>query len=211
MEVQVEKIIDRIDDWKNKHISCEPLGGGITNHNYKININGDSLMMRIPGAETDLFIDRNNEFECSIEAGKTGVASQVVHHLKPENILVIRFIQGKTLCTEDIIKDSDLIVRIVKSIKTVHNHACFKSHFGPFKTITTYLNYIHKYNAPLPHDIEWMLDIATIIKKSVRRNQPAPAACHNDLLSENFLDDGKKIWIIDWEYGGQGGAVFRPG
>ncbi len=31
---------------------------------------------------------------------------------------------------------------------------------------------------------------------------------HHDLLAGNFLDDGKRLWLIDWEYGGFGTAMF---
>jgi len=75
------------------------LGRGITNHNYKVYVENEVFVVRIPGKGTDLFINRNNELDCSIKAGSTGVAPEVVYHLKPENISVIQFINAKTLTT----------------------------------------------------------------------------------------------------------------
>lgn len=212
MHVTIEEAIHRIDDWKNKQVAYELLGGGITNHNYKVSVNGETFVVRIPGAETELFIDRDNELDCSAEAGKTGVAPEVVYHLKPENVSVIRFIHAKTLSTEEIAGNNDVIKRIIRSIKVVHDKATFESEFNPFETIRKYMDeYVGKYSVPVPSDIDWMLLLCSDIEKAMHRNKPADVACHNDYLSENFMDDGKKIWIIDWEYGGQGDPYFDLG
>jgi len=54
------------------------------------------------------------------------------------------------------------------------------------------MKYVKDYNAPLPEDIDWMFSILDDIEKAMQRNKPKNVACHNDYLSENFLDDGKK-------------------
>lgn len=211
MILTIEEVISRIDDWKDKEVRYKPLGGGITNHNYTVHVDSKPFVVRIPGAGTDLFIDRNNELDCSIEAGNTGVAPKVIHHLKPENVSVFQFINGKTLTTPVIAGNDDLIKRIVNAIKRIHEKAVFKSEFNPFNTIRKYMEYVNKYNAPLPDDIGWMLSLSDSIEKAMERDKPGDVACHNDYLSENFLDDGNKIWIIDWEYGGMGDPFFDLG
>ena len=35
--------------------------------------------------------------------------------------------------------------------------------------------------------------------------------CHNDLLNANFIDDGARIRIVDWEYAGMGDRWFDLG
>ncbi|MFW6139198.1 MAG: choline/ethanolamine kinase family protein, partial [Spirochaetota bacterium] len=140
MEISIEEVIQRIDDWKQKEVTYELLGGGITNHNYKAFVEGETFVVRIPGAETELFIDRDNELDCSIEAGKTGVAPEVVYHLKPENVSVLRFITAKTLSTDEIAENNDTVKRIIDSVKTIHNEAVFKKKFDPFETIRKYLD-----------------------------------------------------------------------
>lgn len=212
MEITIDEVINRINDWKGKKIKYEELGGGITNHNYKVTVNGETFVVRIPGEKTEIFINRENELECSIEAGKTGVAPEVVYFLKPENVSVFRFIKGKTLKTEDIVNDNGLIRAIVNSISIIHKKARFKNRFNPFETIRIYMeNYIDKYNVPLPDDIDWMITVSDRIEEAMMRNKPRDVACHNDYLSENFMFDGKKIWIIDWEYGGYGDPFFDLG
>jgi thiamine kinase-like enzyme len=72
-------------------------------------------------------------------------------------------------------------------------------------------NYMEAYDVPLPSDIDWMLSKSKDIEKAMLRDAPMDVACHNDYLSENFMDDGEKIWIIDWEYGGRGDPYFDLG
>jgi thiamine kinase-like enzyme len=211
MNISVEDVIKRIEDWKDKEIRYEPLGGGITNHNYIVHVDGQPFVVRIPGAGTELFIDRDNELDCAIAAGKTAVAPEVKYHLKPENISVVQYIRGKTLTTAEISSSNQLIKRIVQAIGTIHNRAVFQKVFDPFDTIRIYREYVKDFNAPLPDDIDWMLSLADSIESAMARNRPRNVACHNDYLSENFLDDGKKIWIIDWEYGGMGDPYFDLG
>jgi len=211
MDLTIEEVISRICEWKDKEVRYELLGGGITNHNYTVRIDGKPFVVRIPGAGTDLFIDRNNELDCSIEAGKTRVAPKVLFHLKPENVSVFQFINGKTLTTPEIAGNNGLIKRIVMAIKGIHEKAVFKSEFNPFDTIRKYIKYVNKYDAPLPDDINWMLSLSDSIEKEMEKDKPTDVACHNDYLSENFLDDGNKIWIIDWEYGGMCDPFFDLG
>ncbi len=208
MKVTIQEVIDKIKDWKDKDIKYRELGGGITNHNYFVEVNGNKYVVRIPGEKTDIFINRENELDCSIEAGKTGVAPKVVYYLKPENVSVIEFIDGKTLKTNDIAGNPEIIKKIVTSIKKVHEKAVFNSVFNPFNTIRKYLIYVKDYNAPMPSDINQLLKKAEEIESKIKAEEIKLTACHNDLLSENFMYDGKKIWIIDWEYGGNGDPFF---
>jgi len=73
------------------------------------------------------------------------------------------------------------------------------------------MGYVREYNAPLPSDFDHMLSSSDDIEAAMKRNPPEDVACHNDYLSENFLDDGNQIWIIDWEYGGRGDPYFDLG
>ena len=209
--LSIEQVIGMVDDWKDRKIEYAPLGGGITNHNYTVTVDGEKYVVRIPGAGSDLFIDRGNELECSVQAGKTGVSPEVVYHIRDEEVSVFQFISGKTLTTEQIAGSNQLIQRIVRAVRTVHRKAEFTSAFNPFETVRKYMGFVEKYQAPLPEDIDWMLGVRDEIERVMKRNKPEDVACHNDYLSENFIDDGKKIWIIDWEYGGMGDPYFDLG
>ena len=69
--------------------------------------------------------------------------------------------------------------------------------------IRDYMHMATERDAPRPEQTEWMLDLGRRIEQAMQRDEPAPVACHNDLLSENFiLTPEGRMWVIDWEYGG---------
>jgi hypothetical protein len=37
------------------------------------------------------------------------------------------------------------------------------------------------------------------------------APCNNDLLAANFIDDGQRVWLIDYEYSGNNDPCFELG
>jgi thiamine kinase-like enzyme len=207
----IEQILPLIDDWKNKKPTFELLGGGITNHNYAVTVDGEKFVVRIPGVGSDLFVNRSNELECSVQAARTGISPEVVYHIRDEDVSVIRFINGRTLRTAEIAGNDHLIRRIVQAVKIIHRDARFSSLFSPFQTVSVYLGHSKRYEVPLPSDLDWMVETVNRIERVMARNRPPYTACHNDYLSENFSDDGERIWIIDWEYGGNGDPFFDLG
>ena len=102
-----DEAIARIADWKDKDVRWEELGGGITNHNYTVWVNGGpgnpgggKYVLRIPGQGTDMFIDREVERDCMIQADKVGVGPSVAYQIDPEGALVIDFVEGEIMHPE---------------------------------------------------------------------------------------------------------------
>jgi thiamine kinase-like enzyme len=212
-----EAIISRIDEWKHKEIRCEALGGGITNHNFLISVGGDpahpggaKYVLRIPGEGTDMFIDRSNERVCSIAAAEAGVAPPVVYAVG--DALVTAFIDAETMHPDTLAGRPDRIRQVVETVKRVHQRATFPNEIDLFDMIRHYTSMAREAGAPFPDDIDWMFAIEDQIEAAMARDKPAPAACHNDLLSENFLiDKDGRMWLIDWEYGGMTDPYFDLG
>ena len=99
-----DELIARIDEWKGKEIRWEELGGGITNHNYIVWVNGGwgnpgggKYVLRVPGVGTDMFIDRDVERQCMIEAATVGVGTAVTHVIEPEKAMAIEFVDGEIM------------------------------------------------------------------------------------------------------------------
>ena len=211
MEAQIQGIIKQIDEWKGKTVKYELLDKGLTNHNYKTYVNDDVFVLRIPGVGTDLFINRDHEINASTIAGKIGVAPEVVNHIEKGNITVTRFVDGTVLSPELVVRNDNRINHIIDTVKVIHEKAVFRIHFDPFVAIRTRLEYTKNYKTFLPKDIQWMISLSDDIENAMRRNKPRHVACHNDLNPENFIDDGKQLWIIDWEYAAQADPFFDLG
>lgn len=214
-----EEAIARIDDWKGKDVSFVVLSGGITNHNYTVTVNGGDVasgggkfVLRIPGDGTEMFINRHYERTAAVAAAKTGVSPQVLYTILPENCMVIPFIEGETMHAETVAGHPERIKPIVEAVKTVHRQATFENDINVFDMVRAYTQMAHDTKASLPAELTEMFAIGDQIEAAMERDKPAPVACHNDLLAENFIlaPDGK-MWVIDWEYGGMCDPYFDLG
>jgi thiamine kinase-like enzyme len=208
----VEDVIAKIDIWKGKEVTYKALSGGITNHNYICRTAGKKYVLRIPGAGTDAFIDRSHERSNSIAAAKAGGSPEVLAVVPGEGAMVLPFIEGEVLHPDTVVADDTNIVRIIGTIRKVHDNAVFEQETNVFDMTRRYIEMAKKVNAFFPDDFDWMLRISEKIEKAMDRNLPKSAACHNDLLSENFIvDPDGKLWILDWEYGGMNDPYFDLG
>lgn len=214
-----EAALARIADWKDLDVSYEVLGGGITNHNYVVTVSGrpdlpwgGKYVMRIPGQGTDTFIDRDREHLNHIAAADAGVTPPILYTLEPEMCTIVPFIEGETMHPETLAGSEELLGKVVDAMRTYHEKATFANDIDVFSMIREYMKMARDADAPLPDDIEWMLDLGDQIERAMQRKAPPAAACHNDLLSENFiLDEGGTMWVIDWEYGGMTDPYFDLG
>jgi thiamine kinase-like enzyme len=190
----------------------DELSGGITNRNYKITADGEYFVLRLGGNETRfLDIDRKTEYECNLLASQIGIAPEPIAFLEPEGYILARFISGRGIPTEEIGHEEN-IRRVVESMKAYHNLDFFPSSFSPFRVAEEYADTARKFNVQLPEKMERYLEASRGIEKAMYSHHPLqPRPCHNDLLNGNFIDDGTRIRILDWEYAGMGDIFFDLG
>ncbi len=205
-------ILQRIPQFNAaKSIEVKELTGGITNRNYKITADGDCFVLRLGGNETQfLGIDRKNEYECSLLASQVGIAPEPITFLEPEGYILARFISGKGIPAEEIGLEEN-IRRVVESIKAYHALDFFPGFFSPFRVAEEYAKTARSFNVKLPEKIDWYLEKSYEIEKAMYRQPLEPRPCHNDLLNGNFIDDGTRVRILDWEYAGMGDIFFDLG
>jgi thiamine kinase-like enzyme len=214
-----EAAIARIPDWEGLDVQVETLGGGITNHNYVVTVTGRAdlpwggkYVMRIPGQGSDLFIDRQVEHRNALAASAAGVSPPVLYSLEPEMCTVVPFIEAQTMHPEDLAGHRDRLEKVVDAVRQYHDKATFVNEIYVFDMIRDYLDIARGVDATFPEDMDWMLELSDRIEQAMKRNPPANVACHCDLLSENFmLEPGGRMWVIDWEYGGQTDPYFDLG
>lgn len=206
-------ILKRIPQFASaKSPEIKALTGGITNKNYKITVDGESFVLRMGGNETKyLGIDRRNEYECSLLASKIGIAPEPTAFLEPEGYILARFISGKDITAEEIGTEEN-IKRVLESMKAYHALAYFPGSFSPFRVAEKYAKTASSFKVKLPEKIDWYLERSSEIEKAVYGREPLQLRpCHNDLLNGNFIDDGMRIRILDWEYAGMGDIFFDLG
>ena len=202
--VDIDLITARI--WPGGNAETEVLGGGITNHNYKVTTGGNKYVLRIAGRDTSLLgIDRRVEYEASLAAAAVGVGPDVVAFVEPEGYLVTRFIEGSIVPVSQM-REEGSIRRVAQALRAVHQGPSLSARFISFRVVEDYRTTAFARGAEVPPSYAWARQIARRVERA--RGAFPERPCHNDLLNANFIDDGTRIRIVDWEYAGMGDVFF---
>jgi thiamine kinase-like enzyme len=207
----IEEAVGKIEDWKGRHISIQPLSGGLTNSNYKVEVDGTAYFVRVPGESTELLaIDRNNEYHNTKAAAKAGVAPQVLYYLPEHCVMVMEFLDGRTM-SKDALNAPGMPTRMSRAIRRLHSGPRFLTDFNMFRLTEYYLNLCKERSIRIPEGYLEQMPWVEQIEKAMSVRPLASVPCNNDLLAENYLDDGKQLWLIDYEYSGNNDPTFELG
>jgi thiamine kinase-like enzyme len=202
--MRVEEMVERV--WPGARPQIEVLGGGITNHNFKITLDDGAYVLRVSGKDTELLgIDRRVEHEASLAAAAVGVGPEVVAFVEPEGYLVTRFLEG-TVVDADAIREPEPLRRVAQSLRAVHGGPRIPARFDPFRVVEAYAATAATHGVIVPAAYERSHETAAFVERA--RGPALERPCHNDLLTANFIDDGTRIRIVDWEYAGMGDVFF---
>jgi thiamine kinase-like enzyme len=207
-EQELIRRLRRLDPGRGP-LDVERIGGGITNDNFVVR-SGEptrSDFARLSEPRPLLGIDRRNERACQEAASAWGLAPEVVYH--EDGLLVTRFIEGRTLTAADL-HEPAILDRLANRLRRLHGSwdelAGEILYFCPFQVIRSYAYTLRRLEAEIPDDLDAMLEGA---RRLSRRIAPfRPVLCHNDLLPANLIDDGHRLWLVDWEYAGVGHPLF---
>ena len=189
--------------------SIKELSGGLTNRNFLIETPADKYVARVSSNSSDfLSIDRGSEFINTTIAGKGGVGAEVLDYIPGEGLLLISYISGKTFGADDVAAN---LPRIAKSLRNLHALEPFDHEFNMFNTQSNYLKIVKDQGFRVPDGYVDFEPMVAQIKKAFEVLFEGLVPCNNDLLPGNFIDDGKKIWLIDYEYSGNNDACFEIG
>ncbi len=208
---RAEEAVDHVALWRGKAVKVSPLSGGLTNENYLVEANGERYVMRLPGASTELLsIDRANEVFNARAAASTGIGPEVLEHVPQLNIMVLEFIDGPTM-SAPALQSERMARRMAKSFKRLHAAPRFLKDFDMFRLIDAYLRIVEEHDVRIPSDYRRRLPLVAEIERAVRVGTLPSVSCHNDLLCENFIDDGQCLRIVDYELSGNNDPCFDLG
>ncbi|MGH3070774.1 MAG: phosphotransferase [Gaiellaceae bacterium] len=201
--MDAEAIAQRI--WPAEAPRIEVLGGGLTNHNFKVTLEtGDAYVIRVAGHATELLgIDRALEHEASLVAAAAGVGPEVVGLV--DGCLVTRFIEGDVVPVERM-RTPECLKRVAAALRAVHASPAIGGEFDSFRVVEAYGETAIAHGGRVPARFQEAAAIAGRIERA-RAGSPK-RLCHNDLLNANFIDDGVSVRIVDWEYAGMGDVFF---
>lgn len=207
---EIEGRIAALDYW-GAPVQMEPLGGGITNHNFLVTCDDRNYVARVGNDIPEHLVLRSNELAASRAAAEAGL-SPVVLHAEP-GILILDYIDAPPLSPEQV-RQPEMVARILPLIRKCH-HEVPKHLRGPvvmfwvFHVLRDYTSRLLEEGSRHASRVLELQREAALLEEAVG---PIDLVFgHNDLLAANFLDAGDRLWLIDWDYAGFNSPLFDLG
>jgi thiamine kinase-like enzyme len=187
------------------------LSGGLTNRNVKVTTPDAAFVARCTDTTRNfLGIDRDNEYYNSKAAEQAGVGAPVIAYRPEVGILLLGYLSGKTLCNDDFQRPG-VLPKVAAGCRALHAGPRFRSRFDMFERQPSYLKTALDNGFKLPRDYLDHADEFAQAEKALSTTDQTTVPCNNDLLAENFIEDGDKVWLIDYEYSGNNDPCFELG
>jgi thiamine kinase-like enzyme len=207
------RAMQKVPELAGRDLTLTALSGGITNRNFRVDAVGipDRWVIRLAGNDTHLLgISREVEHAATVAAAGVGVGPEVTAFIRPEGYLVTRFIVGSPV-TDEAVHQSETLVRVADSLRRIHDGPAIPGLFVPLRIVEAYRALAMARGVRIPPEYEVAAATGRRIELAFLSNPIELRPCHNDLLNANFIDDGARIRIIDWEYAGMGDPFFDLG
>lgn len=210
---QLVAALQRVPETAGRELMLTPLSGGITNRNYLVTGPGsdERYVIRLGGNDTHLLgISREVEHAATVAAAGVGIGPEVTAFIRPEGYLVTRFIVGEPVSLEQV-HQPETLRRVADSIRRIHGGPAIPGLFVPLRIVEAYLALATSRGVERPAAWEQAYAVGHRIERALLEAPIEMRPSHNDLLNANFIDDGERIRIVDWEYAGMGDPFFDLG
>ncbi len=210
---ELDRALRRLPELGTGELTFTALSGGITNRNFLVAgaPDGSRFVVRLAGNDTYLLgISREVEHAATVTAAGVGVGPEVIAYLRPEGYLVTRFIEGRPI-PEPEMREPDRLRAVGATLRRIHDGPAIPGLFVPFRIVEAYRALAQSRSVPIPPEYDLAQSIARRIELACLMAPLELRPCHNDLLNANFIDDGARIRIVDWEYAGMGDRFFDLG
>jgi len=187
--------------------------GGLTNLVFRVETGTEKLIVRVPGAGTEAYIDRKVELHNARVAARAGISAEILWADGDSGVMISRLIDPAVTMTPSLFASREgAAARAGIALKALHSAPePFAFRFELFAMIDGYLAVLREKGAKLPEGYYDVVAASGPVKEALEANPAALAPCHCDPLCENFLDNGTRMWIIDWEYSGMNDPMWDLG
>jgi thiamine kinase-like enzyme len=207
----LDELLDRVPSLAGSPRTVQELPGGLTNLNYKVTTPDGTFVARVWSAGSELLaIDRASEHRNSVIAAASGAGAPVIDYRPDDGVLVIGFIEGRTLTNADVAEPGN-IARIASACRRLHSGGRFGNDFDMFDIQRRYSAVARDRGFRVPRGYDELMPQFQAIRRALAVRDEGTAPCNNDLLAGNFIDDGMRIWLIDYEYSGNNDPCFELG
>jgi thiamine kinase-like enzyme len=205
------EVLARVPSLAGRSQQIIPLPGGLTNQNFKVVTERGAFVARLwsDGGEL-LGIDRDREYRNSVLAAAAGVGAPVIEYRPQDRVLVLGFVDGRTLANADVAQPAT-IVRIAAACRALHSAGRFAGDFDMFAIQAGYYAVAKTAGMRIPAGYKNLMPAFAAARRALAVRDEGTVPCNNDLLAANFIDDGERIWLIDYEYSGNNDPCFELG
>jgi thiamine kinase-like enzyme len=208
---ELDAAIAAVEAWRGLETVVAPITAGITNRNFRVDVGGESFVLRLAGRDTGLLgIDREAENEAGRAAAAAGVGPEVYAWLPDHACLITRFVAGTYIPEEDLQRE-DVLASVIAAVRGIHGCPPIRSRFPVFRIVEEYRTLAADRGVAIPPAFDDAHTLADRIEAAFGAAPMPETTCHNDLLNANFLLDGDHTWIVDYEYAGVGDLFFDLG
>ncbi len=206
----LEALLDQVPRLSGR-VLVEELSGGLTNRNFKVVTPDATYVVRWSSSDASLLgIDRDAEHHNTRAAAEAGVGAEVFDYRPDLGMLVIGFLPGTAL-DDDAFADPGVLARAADAARRLHAGPRFSGEFDMFARQAAYRATVAEQGFALPPGYDDHADAWADVRRVLETRPRVTVPCNNDLLAGNFIDDGERVWLIDYEYSGNNDAPFELG
>jgi thiamine kinase-like enzyme len=188
-----------------------PIPAGLTNRNYRLDLGDRTFFFRLPGPATELLaVDHENELFNTRAAAEAGVGPRVLQHDPETGGMLLEGLPGRTM-SNAAFEAPGMPGRIADALRRLHAGPRFRDDFDMFRLSEYYISVVDERSIRIPGGYREQLPRVALIEAALAAHPLPTMPCHNDLLAENYLDDGRRLWLVDYEYSGNNDPTFELG
>ena len=203
--------VEPFAQFNSEDLAVERLGG-LTNINYRVNSPVGDFVLRLAGEGTGDYIDRGAEEKNAQVASDAGVNAEIIFFDAKSGTMVTRYIENAVTLDIEKFKDKGVLERAGRAFRQLHDSPqLFEGEFELFEQIDQYLAILNQLNAELPDGYSDVHDNAKSVRAALSSHPLPKQPCHCDPMVENCIDDGDRVFIIDFEYAGNNDPMWDLG
>jgi thiamine kinase-like enzyme len=211
VRADAQALLTRVPSLAREPRQVTELVGGLTNRNFKVTTPDGVFVARLFADAGELLaIDRDHEYRNSLIAAAAGVGAPVIEYRPADRLLVLGYLDGRTLTNADVAEPATL-GRIALACRALHGAGRFVCDFDMFDVQARYYATAMSRQIGLPPGYDALMPAFAAARAALAVKDEGTVPCNNDLLAANFIDDGKRIWLIDYEYSGNNDPCFELG